>query len=207
MLAIKLNNIVDLQDARFCASFGADYVSFNLSRGHDMKLPERMAAEQIEWLSGPRPVLSFGTDVENFFTYTGKHTTPADCLFQFDIDADVPFEEIDRERLILEVGFDSPEALAAQFDRLHDIGQGVHFMELAPTLDTLEVRSAISDFIVQYDNVCLNLDGLGLAALHDMALMPPAVAVRRLVQENAQLLDYEKVEELLASTYFDKDVL
>ena len=41
MLGLKINHLVDLQDARYCASFGADYLVFSLERGHNQKIPEK----------------------------------------------------------------------------------------------------------------------------------------------------------------------
>jgi len=62
MAVIKVNHIVTLQDARYCAALDAGMISFCLERGHIRKLAEDTIAEITDWLSGPEIVLDFGTD-------------------------------------------------------------------------------------------------------------------------------------------------
>lgn len=65
-IKIKINHLINLHDARSCAAWGVEYLSFSLEKGGMRKLSETMVKEIVGWLSGVNLVLDYGTSaVEN----------------------------------------------------------------------------------------------------------------------------------------------
>lgn len=57
----KISNLTQLQDARYCAAVGFDFVSFSLERGSFQKLPVSGVWNMVQWLDGPSVILEINT--------------------------------------------------------------------------------------------------------------------------------------------------
>lgn len=62
---LKLNNIRDLHDARYCAAVGISLLGFDLSQATHTQTPEAVG-EILAWLSGPQGVALFGDEPPSF---------------------------------------------------------------------------------------------------------------------------------------------
>ena len=58
---LKINNLTNLQDARYSAAVGFDYVSFSLERGSLKKLAPNLIWNIVNWLEGPEVILELNT--------------------------------------------------------------------------------------------------------------------------------------------------
>ena len=84
---LKISNVTNLQDARYSAAVGFNYVSFSLERGHPHKLSPSMIWNMVQWLEGPEIILEIdagnweevqqvGTAPENFWvSFPAAHWT------------------------------------------------------------------------------------------------------------------------------------
>jgi hypothetical protein len=205
MPALKINGLINLQDARYCAALGVGYMSFSLARGHIHKLPEATAAEMIEWLSGSRVVLDFGQDLENCWQYLANYNTSPEDLFQFHYQAQLPLDELDAERLILEVPLESGAEAAGLSETLGEWAPQVHAVELNPQTYEQELLDEIRERILLHNNIILNVDNLGLETMQELEVQPPVIAMRQLIQADFTSLDYDGIEELVESGYIQTE--
>lgn len=89
---LKINNLTNLQDARYSAAVGFDYVSFSLERGSMKKLAPNLIWNIVNWLEGPEIILELNTQsleelrsVDKTFSYrfiTFPIEEWSDLLFQ-----------------------------------------------------------------------------------------------------------------------------
>jgi hypothetical protein len=63
-MQFKVNAIVSLQDARYCAAQGVQVLSFAQERGSHYYLPPETLGQIIGWLNLPQAVLDYGLDRE-----------------------------------------------------------------------------------------------------------------------------------------------
>ena len=203
MPALKVNSLVNLHDARYCAAIEVEYVGFALERGNLYKLPETHVGRIASWLEGPHTVLEFGTDTEALSDYLAENSVPVETLFQLDLGVAFPAEEIAMARRIIRLAADTPEAMAARTDELLAIADDVHLVELAPTAGQwTDWQATIDDILAQVFNASLDLDAFGLEALDDIAVTPEVASTRELISGDFPALDFDKFEAFLQSPHF-----
>lgn len=61
-MKIYIQALTTLQDARYCAAMGIDYVGFSLERGSARKLPVTLVWNMAQWITGPEIVLHLNAD-------------------------------------------------------------------------------------------------------------------------------------------------
>ena len=88
-----------------------------------------------------------------------------------------------------------------------DHAASAQLVELQPLEKGRSLNDAINGALLEQENLCLNADMLGVEVLDDLELRPECVAMRRLIQENLTHLDYDKLEAMLASPWFDKELI
>ena len=71
---LKISNLTHLQDARYSAAVGFDFVSFSLARGHHRKLPPSLVWNMIQWLEGPEIILELNADSWEEVRQVGKES-------------------------------------------------------------------------------------------------------------------------------------
>lgn len=62
MTRIKLSGVCRLEDARFAAAMGADYLAFDQRPGSPRAVSSAHAREIVDWVVGPQPVGMFADD-------------------------------------------------------------------------------------------------------------------------------------------------
>ena len=63
---VKISNVTNLSDARYCAGMGVDLIGFSIDPDSDFYVSPEKAVEIAEWLAGVEFVAEFyGTDVNN----------------------------------------------------------------------------------------------------------------------------------------------
>ncbi|HHG83990.1 MAG TPA: hypothetical protein ENJ82_04510 [Bacteroidetes bacterium] len=58
---LKLNQISDLHDARYCAAVGIDLIGFELEPSNELHVTPKAVGVIMDWLSGPAAVGNFDT--------------------------------------------------------------------------------------------------------------------------------------------------
>ena len=59
---IKISSIFDLQDARYCAAVGVNFVGFSIKTTDENKLLPQKIREITAWLSGTKTILEYDTE-------------------------------------------------------------------------------------------------------------------------------------------------
>jgi len=62
---LKVNEIKDLHDARYCSAVGIYLLGFNLQNGNDDKVTAKMVKEVMGWLSGPESIGEFAYETQD----------------------------------------------------------------------------------------------------------------------------------------------
>lgn len=195
MLKLKINNLADLQDARYCAAFGADFMSFALGRGDDCKMPERAVSEIVEWLEGPRFVFNYGADYEAAAAYlesnAGDPDAPlAEVRFAFDPSAEFLFG--DAVLLAVRLPADIDHAVFESWlCRAHTQAAWV---ELIPEVFDENLLIMLDNVFSEADNCLLNMDACPDDLLSRLKHVPAGVSVRKKVEEDLIHLDYDAFE-------------
>jgi hypothetical protein len=194
-MLLKVNHIVELQDARYCAAAGVDFISFALDRDSWHHLSVAQVQEILGWLSGPKPVLDFGRDLEEAMRFFHTYAPPAEAFFQFTWQTSftLPAEFV-AEQVILQIPLDKlPEALpeAAKLP--------FAYLELSPTGDAVTASGANWVDVLSTDTRFLvDIDVLSLDWLRKLSTIPAGVCVRKLVEQSLHQLDFDKFEITLA---------
>ncbi len=203
MPALKINRLVNLHDARYCAAIEIEYVGFALERGSMYKLPEAHVGRIASWLEGPRTVLEFGDDTEAMDDYLAEHTVPTETLFQLNLGVDYPVESMPLDRRIIRLATETPEEMAERADALIALSDDVHLVELAPLNGALsEWQETLDDILAQVFNACLDIDAFGADALDEIAVIPEVVSVRERISGDFPSLDFDAFEQFLESPHF-----
>lgn len=203
MPALKINRLVNLHDARYCAAIEIEYVGFALERGSMYKLPETHVGRIASWLEGPRTVLEFGEDIEAMDAYLAEHTVPTETLFQLNLGMEYPPDAMPLERRVIRLAADTPSEMAERADALIALADDVHLVELAPQNGKLiEWQDTLDDILSQVFNACLDIDAFGAEALDEIAVVPEVASVRELISGEFPALDFDRFEQFLDSPHF-----
>lgn len=188
-MKIKVNNIVNLQDARYCSALEVEMLSFCLERGSMYRLSDNMIADISEWLSGPKIILNFGTDeaeLHNFLPRTTESILWHEWVYQPNLS--IP------PRSIIRVN--DPALLHPPV--YEDILNENCYLELA--VDPLYE----SDMILFYhdmnnfqQNIILNIDAYGKEIIDKLPYLPAMISMRSLVETDIMNLDYDVFESYL----------
>lgn len=195
---LKVGPLTNLQDARACAAWGADFLSFALERGALHKLSELTLKSILEWLAGPLPVLALGADVEQAAALLAQ-----DWGGSFALELDAPTWPLAPEGV--------PVAWRVRPDDLVRAPDGlISRLRRAPYVE-LELPRAIGAALpgvlrqaraaVEPSPLLLRADGLPLDLL-DRALAPDAPLIDGLslgatLASDFTQLDYDVLERLL----------
>jgi hypothetical protein len=194
VIRLKVNHLVHLQDARYCAALpSVALVSFALDRESHHHLPLRDVLEIIEWLSGPTPVLDFGNDAEQLNTFLAGYFPENVCI---QVDASLAAQV-----LLLPEGLASRtlvQARASVFTRLEP-----HFSEFAGVewlLSSVELHQASAIWAERLQNSThwLNTDDLDPDQVRQLQPSPHQLSMRKWVEADLHHLDFDKFEITLA---------
>lgn len=197
MLKLKINNLADLQDARYCAAFGVDFMSFALGRGDDYKMPERAVSEIVEWLEGPRFVFNYGEDYEAASAYlesnSGDSEAPlTEVRFPFDPAAEYMLGDAVLLAVVLPAEIDHA-IFESWLARAHT---QTAWIELLPEAFDDNLLIMLDKVFAETDNCLLNLDACPDDVLSGLKHLPAGVSARKIVEEDLIHLDYDAFERL-----------
>jgi hypothetical protein len=188
-MKIKVNNIVNLQDARYCSALEVEMLSFCLERGSMYRLSDTMIADITEWLSGPKIVLNFGSDESELINFLPR-TTESNLWHEWVYQPNLPIPS----RSILRV--DDPALLhpAVYENLLHE--NCYLELDINPQYesDMLVFMNEIQD-LKQY--IILNIDLHGKKIMDKLPYLPAIISIRSLVESDIMNLDYDLFESYL----------
>lgn len=211
----KINYITNLQDARSCAAWGINFLSFCFERGSDYKIPENMALDIASWIDGPILTADFGTDFESLQSFFHNHSN-------------LPFAIQFNGRCFEEAKYFLPQEFIINPNRVFIIKIDNIFTHLSETIQLwdkylihrdnvfyeididLQIIPVVKDFLVNNSNINLlfNLDPeiVGLREFHEkisslseIQAENIGISARKLIEEDFMNLDYDKIEALLMS--------
>lgn len=196
MLKLKINNLVNLQDARYCAAFGVDFVSFALGRGNPYKLPEKSVSEMVEWLEGPQFVFNFDEDYERCAEYRESNAEDPEAPLseaRFVFDPSSEFLLGDDVLLSLRLPEDMEfSVFETWLARTHT---QTAWLELVPEVFNEDVLIMLDTAFQETDNCLLNFDSCPDDTLGRLKHLPAGVSVRKKVEEDLVNLDYDAFEK------------
>jgi len=195
MAKLKIDGVITLHDARYCASQGVDYVGFGLGKGLPYKLPEATLAQILGWIEGSRPVIELGEDPDALAAFQEAHSVPDNTLVQVCYPADLP-AAWPADRLIRQFKFHNPQQLAEMQPQIDEAADRCFGVQLTP-LSTKDILLAeLSMTLVTADNVFLQLDHFGIDCLAELAMPPRAIVLQQMVQTGDYQLDFDRFEAI-----------
>lgn len=194
MIRLKINHLVNLQDARYCAALDCvALVSFALDRDSHHHLPLRDVLEIIEWLSGPTPVLDFGRDAEQLDTFLAGYF-PERVWIQVDHSL-VPHILQHPEALASRTLVQAPASAFTDLESLIAEFAGVEW-----TLTPLDLQNSPPRWAQRLQNPAywLNTDQLSPTQVTLLQPAPQQLSMRKWVEADLHHLDFDKFEITLA---------
>jgi hypothetical protein len=191
---LKIGPVTNLQDARACAAWGVDYLSFSLERGSLYKVNDALLLSVLEWLAGPLPVISLGDDVEPIGELMARDWGGS---IAFEVNAAhwaaVPDDAPVLWTLTPDDLFRAPDALIRRWQsavaiELHP-PQGIG-AALPPLLRQLKAAAGFTP-------VLLRADGLPAELLDHALSLCDGLSVAPMLPTEFGLLDYDAVEQVL----------
>jgi len=189
-LKFKISNVTNLQDARYSAAVGFDYISFNLIRGNPRKLEPPMIWNLVNWLEGPEFVLESNQDSMDELKLVGES-----FHYQY---INLPLEDWNLEQaahlpsIILIVDNEAdPVELRSKVNKAQAAGLELKFEVLLKSVDEIETFSDI------FPHIFINLQDIETLALlvKDNAFNPYGVSLREEAEEKDGLLDFERIDK------------
>jgi hypothetical protein len=199
---VKIDHIVNLQDARYVAAAEVGYLSLCLERGHIRKLPETTAWEILDWINGPQFILDFGLDHPAAEAYV-RASIGMDVWIQIAC----PVELLTAGSLppahVISVGFDSIQDLTAKQTAIQNLIDEEYRIELAPH-NPLVDAVALADWCSIFKNqLFLQTDGIESDSTAKLLQLPFILSFRRWVEADTFTLDYDLFENLISEVPSD----
>ncbi len=187
---LKISNITNLQDARYSAAVGFDFVSFSLERGSVKKLASNLVWNIINWLEGPEVVLELNAhsleEVDivgesfNFRYITMPYEEWSDLVFQtfprIIIRAD---HQVSADQIAEVVSSASLSDFEVKFElALSDFADVAHYQEVLP-----DVFIHFSELALAHQLIASDYQPYGITLGEEA--------------EEDQLLDYEQIDTFM----------
>jgi len=196
-IQLKINHLVNLHDARCCAAWGVNFVSFALEKGALHRLPEGMMQEIAGWLSGINVVLEYGADLA-----TAHELPKLETPTYIQLDAEVLNAQPQIYSVPVIRTLHLPAQLPVDFWQwYHTLTQGAAIVEIiaANTIPLKEWTATLSLLCQQPIPTLFNLDYLPLHFFIDNDLRPFGFSARESVSLDFANLDYDACENLLSA--------
>ena len=190
MISIKVNHLVNLQDARYCAALDVAMIGFCLERGNSYRLPDSMIADIVSWLEGPKIVLNFGSDYEEMNEFLPR-TLTTDVWHEFVYVPDM----IIPARSVLHLS--DPDLMRVnEFEWLLGHSDDVYLELDIPPRYTNDLQAFLEAMQAFQQKIILNADAYDFDILNTFPVLPAMISVRSSVEEDLMHLDYDKFEAL-----------
>jgi hypothetical protein len=188
-MKIKVNNIINLQDARYCAALEVEMLSFCLERGSIYRLSETMIADITEWLLGPKIALNFGADDSEMLNFLPR-TENSDLWHEFVFQPTLSI--IPRSILLV----NDPVLLYPPYynNIIHDFC----YLELniSPQYE-YEMLLFMNEMQNFKQNIILNIDAYFKNIIDKLPYLPAMISLRSLIETDDMNLDYDLFESYL----------
>ncbi|RMG26246.1 MAG: hypothetical protein D6730_09475 [Bacteroidetes bacterium] len=187
---LKISNLTNLQDARYCAAMGVDYLSFSLERGSTRKLAPNLIWNIVNWLEGPEVVLEL-----NAFSLDELEEVKGQVKYRA---ITFPLAEWDERvfayagAVILRTGASaSPAQLESLLTEAEQRGFELKF-ELS-----LSQPAELAPYTSLCPQLFVHLPSLHLAGqlLRSQAPLPYGISLREEAEEAPNQLNYEALDE------------
>ncbi len=186
---LKISHLTNLQDARYSAAVGFDYVSFCMERGHAKKLAPELVWNIANWLEGPEIILEVNADSMDELAET--KVAPAMVAMPL---ANWP-QNISETTVLLRTNVTTePAELTAILDKGDSTGKDI-FFEIS-----LQRPDQLQPFLSILDRLFLHFPSLQMA--HDFLKkgqhLSYGISLREEAEEAPGELNYEMLDELVA---------
>jgi len=191
-LLLKISNITNLQDARYCAAMGFDLLSFNLERGNPRKLEGPMIWNLASWLEGVRYVVETNAESIEEVQKMGESIDLA--FISLPLESWTPKLTEKYPSIILRAGIDHhPVKLVDTINKARSQHQEI---KLELLLSTLEEVDAYSDLA---PHAFFNLPGIQevVQLVETPEFNPYGFSFRAEVEEGVGMLNYDLLDSFL----------
>jgi len=189
-MVLKVNNVTNLADARYCAAMGVAYLTFNMERGSLSKVSEALVLELAPWIAGSQLVI-----------HCGKDETAAEASSHA-LAESIDVVEIEWE-LRNKISPDQAVAYTLHLQSLDNLGtileelqqRKSHYLELRLSSD-LQTNTHLQK-LSAYDlkKIIFHVDNLDQDFLKQIRSKVYGFALDENVRMDLQQLDYDKFEE------------
>lgn len=203
-MRIKVNHLVNLQDARYSAGYFADLLCFALERGSLYKITERDILEMSEWITDVPCVVQFGMDAE-LFAEQAEAWHSKGLLLELDAMAEVPASALSQLSTGLRLQLSAATLHHLANGALHERLDEAIYMELLLNPDVMPTKpEQAQDFVggirrhLQPSTpIFLQADGHSLAALHTFVPVIDGLSFGSKLTNDFTAMDYDAFEALL----------
>lgn len=186
----KISKVINLQDARYCAAVGFHFVSFSLARGDQKKLPPTLIWNMANWLEGPEIILELNAQSWDEL----KEVTFDYRYLALPLEDWEPGATTQADAFILTTSTPpSPESLQTLLDENTDV-------EIKFELTFSDITDALA-YQALFPHILLNFTSLDLYFdffQQKHSVMPWGVSLQTEAEEEPDLLDYERMDDLMA---------
>ena len=195
---LKVGPLTNLQDARSSAAVGFDLITFNLERGSMKKLPASLIWNITQWLSGPEIVIEINRI--SLLELDELEKTMSWAWLSFPYEDWTPDLLSLKGRHILRVNSShSPDTLKELLETVNRTEENRLWLELSLELDQLPLYAeVIGNAFVHFPDT----DQIQ-QFLSKNLYTPAGFCLGEEAEEEAGLLDYERIDELL-EVYTDR---
>lgn len=191
---VKIGNITNLSDARYCAGMGVDILGFPLDPSSDESISAETFKEITEWISG--------IDLAGEFGYASLEEIKY-CLVSCDLQV-IQIQNLDLVESVVGLGktvifksvIESQEDIAALKSKLSYLDELVKIVLLA--CEASDLYAELDDFIRFYNGNLKLLKGYGIdeTDFDDMAKFP-GIELQGSPEERPGFKDYGRVMDIL----------
>lgn len=189
---LKIGPLTHLQDARSSAAVGFDLLSFSLERGNHRKLAPSMVWNIINWIQGPQILLALNADSLEELAETEK-MFPAQVISFPLKDWKEGLVETEADLFVKASTADTPEHIAEIIKKAEAAGYQVK-VEVS-----LEEISEIGPYRPLFDKLFLHFTEASVLFefLKSESELPYGFSLGDEFREDAEFLDYERIDELM----------
>lgn len=186
----KISKLINLQDARYSAAVGFDFVSFSLARGDHKKLPPTLIWNIANWLEGPEVILEINAQSwDELEEVTFDYRYLALPLEDWDSSAKTQAEAF----ILTSANPPSP----ADLQKIVAENSGIELkfeLSFSDITDALAYQALFPHLLLNFTSLDLYFDFFQ----QKNDVMPWGISLQAEAEEETDLLDYERMDDLMA---------
>ena len=185
----KISKIANLQDARYSAALGFDFLSFSLARGDDKKLPATLIWNMVNWLEGPEIILEINAD-----SWEELDEVTFDYAYLSLPLTDLPKAKIKSNQSLILTATEAPSVSELQKILTTYPESEIKFeLTFSDTTDALAYQEIFPNLLLNFSSLDLYFEFL--KQKHEN--MPWGISLQKEADEEPGFLDYERIDELM----------